>query len=377
MATLGFAGIFFCVFVRKEVLAVIVIAINALVLFFSKTTIVGPILFREYHSTNLVPLIASLFILVHYSIENALVYLTKCAYISKSLHISRFLLLPGSLICSILMVAVSWEKSATGSHAALIVLQAQALTILLALNLYLDQLLQDAVIVLNIGTLAYFFQVSSLCMCFTSYTVNISNNFPIVLIALVLELLAIISMVAGIYVWFNYYRARQTVIMNMSACEREWSLAATLSLCILSSTGILLLSLSLIYPNVFSVQKMSVAVLYLNCGNIYVSFLQQEFVTKLHLSKLKVSFLTYVKKRMIYFIYFFVIVASGEIYHIKCNILLIADKLDYSVLLSIGRGSFTSLRLYCTVTNRILWVNWKHYFEKRLMKYELRWMQSP
>ena len=264
-----------------------------------------PIIFKSYIRSNHVqvidgsfayPFIVGICISTHHMIADALDHIFKSD--SYLIFGSRYILILGSLICGVMMVAAMSGENSLGSLITFVTLQIQVILILMGLSSYLDKFLVGDKWALRLGNFAYFFLLASTCLSTLEYILIIPNKLPIAFTVLALLLSSLVCMISAIYSWLKCYRVAddtvsQSLGLNMSTQKGEGNMAPMALLYIVYSAGVALYNIALIHPTIFNIQNMNLMMVYLNCIFVYLALLQEGIIARMNFIDLKVLLHSY------------------------------------------------------------------------------------
>ena len=259
-----------------------------------------PIIFDAYISSSHIhaqnsafvyPLIVAFCISTHNAMSDALDYYLKSEFYIN--FVSRYILIFGSLICDVIMVAAMSIESSLGSLITFVTLQIQVILILMGLTSYLDKFLVGDKWELRLGNFSYFFLLASICLSTMEYMLIIPNKFPITFTVLALSLLSGLCLIGTIYLWYKYCCVTDIPGMlnfglNINTHNGEGNMALMATLCIAYSAAIILNNVALIYPRTFNIQKMNLVMSYLNCIFVYAALLQEGIIARMNIVEMKV-----------------------------------------------------------------------------------------
>ena len=278
-------------FRSRECLAAITFAITLIVPICSNFSIDSSIIKIKNCSYLTVSSVLGIVISSHCIIEYTLDYMTKSVLLPKEYMFSRYPLIVGSLASDIALMITMLGINSFHDSCLFVLLQTQSILVLLSLNSYLENFLQEAKWTLSLVKSAYFLSISLLLVSTISCAIMTPNKLPVDILLILFSFLSVLCLMGALYSWYKYYQTvalSPTVGLNLKASDTKYFLAAVASLYALYSIGIIFYSLSLHFREILCAQKMVVMMHYLNNFCVYFTFLQDGVVSRLLLRRLQV-----------------------------------------------------------------------------------------
>ena len=275
----------------REYLTAITYAVTLIVPVFSNFFIDCSIIQTRYFPYFIISSMLGIVLSAHCIIEYTLDYVTKSVLLPKEYIFSRYPLIVGSLASGIAFMITILGINSFRASCLFVLLQTQSISVLLSLNSYLENFLQEAKWTLSLVKSAYFLSISLLLVSTISCAIMTPNKLPVDILLILFSFLSVLCLMGALYSWYKYYQTvalSPTVGLNLKASDTKYFLAAVASLYALYSIGIIFYSLSLHFREILCAQKMVVMMHYLNNFCVYFTFLQDGVVSRLLLRRLQV-----------------------------------------------------------------------------------------